>query len=88
MLCLLTRISVSLPAGCCMQAQLRCSALSKAQWRQPSAVLTHELLAVQLMEVHGDYSAEVAPDVGTAIERPAGEGEEEAAPAEEGADWS
>ena len=37
------------------------------------------------MEVHGDYSAEVAPDVGTAIERPA---EEEAAPAEEGADWS
>ena len=45
---------------------------------------------VQLMEVHGDYSAEVAPDVGTAIERPAGEGEEgeEAAPAEEGADWS
>ena len=41
----------------------------------------------QLMEVHGDYSAEVAPDVGTAIERPAEEGEE-AAPAEEGADWS
>ncbi len=48
------------------------------------------VLMVQLMEVHGDYSAEVAPDVGTAIERPAGEGEEgeEAAPAEEGADWS
>ncbi len=48
------------------------------------------VLVVQLMEVHGDYSAEVAPDVGTAIERPAGEGEEgeEAAPAEEGADWS
>lgn len=43
-------------------------------------------LVVQLMEVHGDYSAEVAPDVGTAIERPAEE--EAAAPAEEGADWS
>jgi hypothetical protein len=45
-------------------------------------MLAHVL---QLMEVHGDYSADVAPDVGTAIERPA-EGEE--APAEEGADWS